>query len=120
MADTDETTELWWPSCNSIYFIVFKLFCLSLSPTLSGHTIAKKCDLACSCCRKEFLHGLLNLETNILEFWLGTLHDLFLNGPFRATFSLFYSKQINVRYKSLLMTGFEPQTSGVGSDRSTN
>ena len=29
------------------------------------------------------------------------------------------SQQINVRYKCLPMTGFEPQTSGVGSDRST-
>ena len=29
-------------------------------------------------------------------------------------------KQINVRYKSMLMTGFEPWTSGIGSDRSTN
>ena len=30
------------------------------------------------------------------------------------------SIQVNVRYKSLLMTGFELRTLGVGSDRSTN
>ena len=27
---------------------------------------------------------------------------------------------VNVQYKFLLMTGFEPRTSGIGSDRSTN
>ena len=27
---------------------------------------------------------------------------------------------VNVKYKMLPMTGFEPRTSGIGSDRSTN
>ena len=48
-----------------------------------------------------------------------------LNGLFTASFPLFssfqYSWQLtNVRYKRWLMTGFEPRTSGVGSDCSTN
>ena len=50
---------------------------------------------------------------------------LFLkNGPFPASFSLFssfqYNWQKNVQYKFLPMTGFEPRTSVIGSDRSTN
>ena len=46
------------------------------------------------------------------------------NGPFPASFSLFSSFSIqltvNVQYKFLLMTGFEPQISGIGSKHSTN
>ena len=80
-----------------LFLNCFAFLLVSLSYFKWAHN-CKKCDLACPCCRKEFLHGLLNLETNILEFWLGTLHNLFLNGPFRASFSSFYSKQINVRY----------------------
>ena len=49
----------------------------------------------------------------------------FLNGIFTASFSLFSSFQYgwletNVQYKFLPMTGFEPQTSVVGSYCSTN
>ena len=43
--------------------------------------------------------------------------------PLSLYFRLFNtvdSKQINVRYKSVPMTGFEPWTSGIVSDRSTN
>ena len=49
------------------------------------------------------------------------------NGPFPASFSLFSSYQYTVDSKQmfdmnnfLLMTGFEPWISGIGSDRSTN
>ena len=47
------------------------------------------------------------------------------NGPNPASFSLFSSfhcswEYTNVLYKSLPMTGFEPQTSGAGSKSSTN
>ena len=49
------------------------------------------------------------------------------NGPFPASFFLYFrlfntldSKQINVRYKSWQMTGFEPRTSDIGIDTSTN
>ena len=54
-------------------------------------------------------------------------HCFFLNGPFPASFSLFSSfrytvdsKQMFNINKFLLMTGFEPRTSGIGSNRSTN
>ena len=47
--------------------------------------------------------------------------------PFQASFSLFLSFQYTVESiqifdinKFLAMTGFEPQTSGIRSDRSTN
>ena len=47
-----------------------------------------------------------------------------ITGPFLASFSLFLSFQIqltvNVQYKFLLTTGFKPQTSGIGSNHSTN
>ena len=39
---------------------------------------------------------------------------------FVFSIQLTVGKQLNVRYKSLPMTGFELRTSGVGSDRSTN
>ena len=52
---------------------------------------------------------------------------LFKNGPFLTSFSLFSSFQYTVESKQMLninnffpMTGFEPQTSGIGSDHSTN
>ena len=51
---------------------------------------------------------------------------LLKNEPFPASFLCFRlfntvdSKQVNVPYKSLLMTGFKPWISGVRSDRSTN
>ena len=51
----------------------------------------------------------------------------FFNGPFPASFFLYFrlfntldSKQINVRYKSWQMTGFEPRTFDIGIDTSTN
>ena len=51
----------------------------------------------------------------------------FLNGPSPASFSLFSSflhtvdsKQMFNINKFLPMTGFEPRTSGIRSDRSTN
>ena len=47
--------------------------------------------------------------------------------PFPASFSLFLSFQYTVDSKQMFninkfmpMSGFEPQTSGIGSDRSTN
>ena len=45
--------------------------------------------------------------------------------PFLASFSFIFVFSIqltvnNVQYKCLPMTGFEPRTSGIGSDRSTN
>ena len=49
------------------------------------------------------------------------------NGPFPASFSLFSSFQYTVDSKQMFdmnkflpMTGFEPWTSGIGSNRSTN
>ena len=49
------------------------------------------------------------------------------NGPYPASFSLFLSFQYTVDSKQMVninkflpMTGFEPLTSGIGSDRSTN
>ena len=49
------------------------------------------------------------------------------NWPFPASFSLFSSFQYTVDSKQMYnvnkflpMTGFEPRTSGLGSDRSTN
>ena len=49
----------------------------------------------------------------------------FLNGPFPASFYLFLSFQYTVDSKQmsnnfLPMTGFEPRTSGIGNERSTN
>ena len=43
-------------------------------------------------------------------------------GHSRPLFFFVFSIQltVNVRYKFLPMTGFEPRTSGIGSDRSTN
>ena len=54
------------------------------------------------------------------------LKGFFKKGHFRPLFLYFRlfntvdSKQVNVPYKSLPMTGFEPRTSCVGSDHSTN
>ena len=48
---------------------------------------------------------------------MGHSRPLFL---YFRLFNTVESKQINIRYKSLPMTGLEPQTSGVGSDQSTN
>ena len=45
------------------------------------------------------------------------------NGPFPASFFIFVFSiklTVNVQYKLLPMTGFELQTPGIGSDRSTN
>ena len=56
----------------------------------------------------------------------GSFKKFFLkNGPFPATFSLFSSFQYTddskqMLYNFLPMTGFEPWTSGIGSDRSSN
>ena len=47
----------------------------------------------------------------------------FKDGPFLASFSLFCSSLyliVQLVDKILPMTGFEPPTSGVGSDHSTN
>ena len=56
-----------------------------------------------------------------------TIIFLLKNGPFPASFSLFSSFQYTVDSiqmfdinKFLPMTGLEPRTSGIGSDRSTN
>ena len=66
------------------------------------------------------------LRANIVNFYrllcvLKIRTDFYKNGPIPTTFSLF-SLQLteNIQYKFLPMTGFEPRTSGVGSDRSTN
>ena len=52
--------------------------------------------------------------------YLGTL----FKGSFAASFSFIFvfliQLTVNVQYKFLPMTVFEPQTSGIGSDRSTN
>ena len=52
------------------------------------------------------------------------LDNFFKNGPFSASFSLFFvfSMQlaVNVQYKFLPMSGFKLWTSGIKSDRSTN
>ena len=52
---------------------------------------------------------------------------LLKNGPFPATFSLFLSFKYTVDSKQMFninqflpMTGFEPRTPGIGSNRSTN
>ena len=58
--------------------------------------------------------------------WLLYTNGFFCMGHYRPLFLYFRpfntvdSKRINVQYKSLEFTGFEPVTSGVGSDRSTN
>ena len=53
--------------------------------------------------------------------------NVFLNGPFPASFSLFSAFQYTVDSKQMFnkniflpLTGFEPWTFGIGSDRSTN
>ena len=60
---------------------------------------------------KEIQTGL----KHILSFFLmGHSRPLFLY------FRLFNTVDSNCTHKFLLMTGFEPRTSGIGSDRSTN
>ena len=69
--------------------------------------------------------------TNHSEFlksiWKHRTESLFLKWAIPASFSLFSSfqntidsKQMFNIYKILPMTGFEPRTSGIGSDRSSN
>ena len=41
-------------------------------------------------------------------------------GPFFFIFVFSLQLTVNIQYKLLPMTGFEPRTSGVGSNRSTN
>ena len=60
-----------------------------------------------------------------MSLMLGSV--IFLNGPFPASFSLFLSFQYTVDSKQMFnvnkflpMTRFEPWTSGIGSDLSTN
>ena len=52
------------------------------------------------------------------------LKAIFFWGPFPASFFFIFifSRQltVNIQYKFLPMTGFEPRTSGIGSDCSTN
>ena len=67
-------------------------------------------------------------QTRKSRFLIGAGTDIiniFLDGPFPASFSLFsyfyYSSQYtNILYESLPMAGFEPRTSGVGSNHSSN
>ena len=65
-----------------------------------------------------------SLWTNENILLRATSKGFFKKRPFTASFSLFlsfqYSWQSNVQYKFLPMTGFEPRTSGFGTDRSTN
>ena len=64
---------------------------------------------------KKIFNCATNLE--ITEFLKWAIHGLFL-------FIFVFSLQLTVKkcssYKSLPMTGFEPRTSGVGSDHLTN
>ena len=50
--------------------------------------------------------------------------NIFLNRPYSASFTLYSSYKIqltvNVQYKFLAMTGFELQTSEIGSNCSNN
>ena len=69
-----------------------------------------------------FAHCILYVRQFYIPFCV-----VFKNGQFPASFSLFPSFQCTVDSKQmfninkfLLMTGFEPRTSGIGSDRSTN
>ena len=57
--------------------------------------------------------------TDMSYFWkrMGNSLPLFL---YFCLFNTVDSVQVNVRYKSLPMTGFEPRTSSLGSDRSCN
>ena len=74
---------------------------------------------------------LMEEVTNHSEFlksiWKHRTESLFLKWAIPASFSLFSSfqntidsKQMFNIYKILPMTGFEPRTSGIGSNRSTN
>ena len=64
----------------------------------------------------------------VLNLSVNNNKPVFLNGPFTAIFFFIFVFSIhswqltNVQYinKVLPMTGFEPQTSGIGSDHSTN
>ena len=55
---------------------------------------------------------------------LGMIIGRFFKWAFPGLFYFIFVFSIqlteNVQYNILLMTGFEPQTSGIGSDRSTN
>ena len=64
----------------------------------------------------SWLNAVLLVELFSLKK-LGHSRPLFL---YFRLFNAVDSKQINVRDKSLPMTGFESQTSDIGSDRSTN
>ena len=91
---------------------------LSSSPFVLRHSVRQsKSTLSVS----VFLFFLRSSSASILSV---LIYDCFINGPFLASFSLFYpfqyTKQINVRYWCLPMTGFESRTSGVGSFCSTN
>ena len=63
----------------------------------------------------------------VKNHWGNQYLSIVKNGPFPASFSLFLSFQYTVDSKQmfninnfLLMTGFEPRTTGIGSDCSTN
>ena len=70
------------------------------------------------------LPKLEKLQTNFVLQFVYFFILFFKNGPFPASFSLFSSFSIqltvNIQYNFLLMTELEPQTCGIGSDRSTN
>ena len=62
-------------------------------------------------------------EILLIQAYLCFLKKMGHSRPLFLYFCLFNtvdSKQVNVRYKSLPMTGFEPLTSGIGNNRSTN
>ena len=88
--------------------------------------------------RERCQQSFLNLITSFINWFLGTktetisvnLHSeiisffkIFKNGPTPVSFSLFLSL-LNCNWqfqnKLLVLLGFEPQISGVGSDRSAN
>ena len=58
----------------------------------------------------------VNRASNECSFFKWAIPSLF---PFIVVFSIQLTVN-NVQYKFLTMTGFKPQTSGIGSDRSTN
>ena len=80
-------------------------------------------ELVCKNFAKNFCLPLTELSRNVKRW--KSIENLFLNGPFPASFYLFYSfqyswQQTNVLYKCLPMTGFELKISCVRSDRFTN
>ena len=75
-------------------------------------------------CQTTYSTLLKNLSPSCSYIPIATSTHLHLNGPFPAFFlSIFvFSLQltVNVQYRFLPMTGFEPRTSIIGSNRSNN